>query len=179
MFSMRSLMPWSGHHRLPHGKRDVMHPMDLLHRDMERVFEDFWRDVDFGMLGRFDRPFGTMMPKMDLMEDEDVFRMTFELPGMDEKDVEVELKDNVLTIKGEKKLEKEEKEEAYAYSERSFGSFYRSIPLGVDVLPDKIEATFDKGVLTIMLPKSPEAKLASRKIPVHTIGVKKEEKKAA
>jgi len=179
MLSMRSLMPWSGHRTARHGKRDVMHPMEMLHRDVERVFEDFWRDFDVGLLGRFDRPFGTMMPKMDLMEDEDVFRMTFELPGMGEKDVEVELKDNVLTIKGEKKLEKEEKEETYAYSERSFGSFYRSIPLGADVLSDKIEATFDKGVLTIVLPKSPEAKLASRKIPVHAVEAKHTGKKAA
>ena len=55
-----------GGHRAAHGKRDVMHPFDLLHRDVERVFEDFWRDFDLGMLGRFDRPFGAMMPKMDL-----------------------------------------------------------------------------------------------------------------
>jgi len=178
MFGMRSLMPWSGH-RVAHGKRDVMHPYDLLHRDVERVFEDFWRDFDLGMFGRFDRPVGAMMPKMDLMEDEDVFRMTFELPGLDEKDVEVEMKDNVLTIKGEKKAEKEEKEETYTYKERSYGSFYRSIPLSVDVLPDKIEATFEKGLLTIVLPKSPEAKLTSRKIPVHAVDVKHPEKKAA
>ena len=172
MLSMRSLMPWSGHRETPHGKRDVMHPFDLLHRDVERVFEDFWRDFDLGMYGRMDRPFGSMMPKMDLMEDEDKFRMTFELPGLDDKDVEVELKDNVLTVKGEKKVEKEEKEETYSYSERSFGSFYRSIPLTGEVLPDKIEANFEKGVLMIVLPKSPEAKVKSRKIPVHTVRAK-------
>ena len=180
MFGMKSLMPWTGRHMPRYGKRDVMHPMDLLHRDMERVFDDFWRDFEVPMFGRFDRSFETLMPKMDVLEEEDSFRLTFELPGMDEKDVEVELQDNVLTVKGEKKSETEEKEDKFSYTERSFGSFHRSIPLGVDVLSDKVEASFDKGVLTIVLPKSPEAKKPTRKIPVHTtVGVEHEEKKAA
>lgn len=180
MFNMKSLMPWSGHRTSRYGKRDVMHPMDLLHRNMERVFDDFWRDFELPMFGRFDRSFAPMLPKMDLMEEDDCFRMTFELPGMDEKDVEVELHDNVLTIKGEKKAESEEKEDKYSYTERSYGSFHRSIPLGADILTDKVEASFEKGVLMIVLPKSPEAKKLTRKIPVHTTEkMERVEKKAA
>ena len=123
--------------------------------------------------------FGAMMPTMDVTEDEDRFHIAVELPGMDEKDVEVVLSDNVLTIKGEKRVETEETEKPYAYMERSYGSFRRSIPLDVEVVTDKIEATFDKGVLTIDLPKTAEAKKAYKKIPIRAAGTVKKLEKAA
>ena len=180
MVSMRSLMPWSGHRAMRHGKHGDVHPLDVLSRDMERLFEDYWRGFELPMFGRFERSLGTMMPKMDMMEDESEYRMVVELPGMDEKDIEVSLSDDVLTIKGEKKVEKEDEEKAYFYKERAYGSFHRSIPLDVDVLTDKVEARFDKGVLTVVLPKSPEAKMKYTKIPVNVSAeVKKMEKKAA
>ena len=114
-----------------------------------------------------------------MTEDEDRFHIVVELPGMDEKDVEVVLSDNVLTVKGEKKVEVEETEKPYAYMERSYGSFRRSIPLDVEVVTDKIEATFDKGVLTIDLPKTAEAKKAFKKIPIRAAGTVKKLEKAA
>jgi HSP20 family protein len=98
---------------------------------------------------------------------------------MEEKDVEVTMSDNVLTIKGEKKMETEETEKPYAYMERSYGSFFRSIPLNVEVVTDKVEATFDKGVLTIDLPKTAEAKKTYKKVPIHTVGKVKKLEKAA
>jgi HSP20 family protein len=98
---------------------------------------------------------------------------------MDEKDVEVVLSDNVLTIKGEKKMETEETEKPYAHMERSYGSFRRNIPLDFEVVTDKIDATFDKGVLTIELPKTAEANKAYKKIPVRATGKVKEMEKAA
>ena len=67
MFSMRSLMPWSGHRSMRHGKFGDVHPLDVLSRDMERLFEDYWRGFDLPMFGRFERPFATMMPRMDMM----------------------------------------------------------------------------------------------------------------
>lgn len=180
MFTKESLMPWSKRGELSHGKRDDGHPMDLLHRDIDRLFEDFWRGFDLPMLGHMERPFGRMLPKLDMAEDEDEVRLSVELPGMDEKDVEVLLSDNVLTIKGEKKAEKETKKEAYAYTERTYGSFHRSIPLDAEVMADKVEARFDKGVLTVTLPKTPEAKTKAKKIPVNVSAkVKKMEHKAA
>ena len=105
-------------------------------------------------------------PAVDLVESEKAYEITAELPGMDEKNIEVKVADGTLTIKGEKQEEKEEKKKDYYLRERSFGSFERSfaIPEGVDV--DKIEASFKKGVLTLTLPKKPEAQKPAKKIDI-------------
>ncbi len=174
-----SLAPWRRPLGLLRGERDEEHPMEAFHREVDRLFEDFWRGFELPMLGRLERPMAGMTPRMDLTEDEERIRVSVELPGMDEKDVEVVLGDNVLTIKGEKKAEKEEAEKGYAYKERSFGSFRRSIPLHTEIVTDKVEATFEKGVLTVVLPKTPEAKKAYKKIPVQVSGKAKKLKTAA
>ena len=179
MFTKMSMAPWREQFGLRRGERVQEHPLDVFYRDFDRLFENFWRGFDLPMFGRYEAPFGAMMPRMDVTEDEDRFRITVDLPGMDEKDVEVVLNDNVLTVKGEKAVKKEETEKPYAYMERSYGSFYRSIPLDVEVVTDKIEAIFDKGVLTIDLPKTAEAKKAFKKIPVRAVGAVKKLEKAA
>ncbi|HSS64864.1 MAG TPA: Hsp20/alpha crystallin family protein [Gammaproteobacteria bacterium] len=171
----RSLTPWRGLLGARHGEREAEHPLDVFHREIDRVFDNLWRDVEWPMLGHRESLFGPMAPRMDVTEDEDRVRVAVELPGMDEKDVEVVLSDNVLTIK----VEKEESEKAHTYMERAYGSFYRTLPLDVEIVTDKVEATFDKGVLTIDLPKTPEAKKAYRKVPVRTVGVVKKLEKAA
>ncbi len=179
MFSKMSLTPWRGRFGLRRGEREQEHPLDAFHHEFDHLFENLWRGFDLPVFGRHGAPFGAMTPTMDVTEDEDRFRIAVELPGMNEKDVDVILSDNVLTIKGEKRVETEETEKPYAYMERSYGSFRRSIPLDVEVVTDKIEATFDKGVLTIDLPKTAEAKKAYKKIPIHAAGsVKKLEKVA-
>ena len=106
------------------------------------------------------------MPTVDISETDKAYEITAELPGMDEKNVEVKLANGLLTIKGEKQDEKEEKKKDYHMRERSYGSFERSfqVPDGVDA--DKIEANFKKGVLTVILPKSAEAQKAEKKITV-------------
>lgn len=105
-------------------------------------------------------------PAMDVSEDADAYKVTAELPGMNEKEIEVAVTDGTLTLTGQKQREKEQKDENYYLSEREYGSFKRSfvLPDGVDV--DKISADFAKGVLTITLPKKPEAKAAARKVEV-------------
>ncbi|MFI5387288.1 MAG: Hsp20/alpha crystallin family protein [Fimbriimonadales bacterium] len=173
------MTPWCKPLALRQGERVEEHPVDVFYRDFDRLFENFWRGFDLPMLGRYEAPLGAMMPRMDVTEDEDRFRIAVELPGMDEKDVEVVLSDNVLTIRGEKRAGTEETQKPYTYIERSYGSFRRSIPLGVEVLTDKIEATFDKGVLTIVLPKTAEAKKAFKKIPIRAAGTVKKLEKAA
>ena len=157
----------------------MQHPLDAFYRDFDRLFENLWRGFGLPMLGQYEVPSWATMPRMDVTEDEDRFHIAVELPGMDEKDVEVVLSDNVLTIKGEKKVETEETKKPYAYMERSYGSFRRSIPLDVEVVTDKIEASFDKGVLTIDLPKTAEAKKAFKKIPIRAAGTVKKLEKAA
>ena len=103
---------------------------------------------------------------VDFAETEKGYEVTAELPGMDEKNIEVKFVDGVLTIKGEKQEEKEENERDYHLQERRFGSFERYFRLPDSVDKDKIEATFKKGLLTVTLPKSTEAQKAEKKIEV-------------
>jgi HSP20 family protein len=151
------------------------HPFETLRHEIDRLFEDF----DSGMWrSRFGRPMFNLQPfwsrestwaaapAVDITETDKAYEIAAELPGMDEKNIEVNFADDVLTIKGEKKDEREEKKKDYYLSERSYGSFQRSfqVPDGTD--PDKIEASFKKGVLTVVLPKSAEAQKAAKKIDV-------------
>jgi HSP20 family protein len=174
----KSLVPWRRPFGLLHREREEEHPLEAFHREFDRLFDDMWRGFELPML-RHEPRFEAMTPRMDLNEEKDRYLVSVELPGMDEKDVEVVLSDNVLTIKGEKKAETEETEKGYAYKERSYGSFRRSIPLGADVVTDKVEARFDKGVLTIELPKTADAKKAYKKVPIHVSGKVKKLKTAA
>ncbi len=105
-------------------------------------------------------------PAVDFVEKDREYEISAELPGLDEKNVEVKVTGGVLTISGEKKEEKEEKKEGYYFSERRYGSFKRAfhMPEGVDA--DKITAGFDKGVLRVKLPKSAEAKKEEKKIAI-------------
>jgi HSP20 family protein len=120
-------------------------------------------EFDFPRLGAA----GTALaPAVDVVEKEKEYEISAELPGMDEKNIEIKLSNGTLTIKGEKKEEKEERDKDYYLSERRYGSFLRSfqVPEGVDAA--KIEATFAKGVLTVKLPKSAEAQKGEKKIAI-------------
>jgi HSP20 family protein len=108
-----------------------------------------------------------IFPVVDAAESEKEYRITAELPGMTDKDVEVALANGVLTLKGEKKEEKEEKEKDYYMSERCYGSFHRSFPLPEDVDAERVEAKLKDGVLTVLLPRTGQAQ-ANRK----TIAIK-------
>ncbi len=148
-------------------------PFDSLRQEIDRLFDDFrpfgWRTPSTRSL--LDMPSmrtteWMVAPAMDLVEKDGAYEISAELPGLDENNVEVKVANDVLTIKGAKKEEKEEKDKDYHLSERRYGSFQRSfyIPEGVNV--DKITADFSKGVLTVGLPKTPEAKKAEKKIEV-------------
>jgi HSP20 family protein len=125
-----------------------------------------WRDleeVEWHLDDLFRRHFGkpdgeTWMPAVDVFEKDDKFIVKAELPGMKDEDVDVEIVGDILKIKGEKKAESEVKKEDYHRSERSYGSFYRSIPIPSTVDTDKIEASFEDGVLEVTLPKLAGAK---------------------
>jgi HSP20 family protein len=149
------------------------HPLATLQREVDRIFDDFnrgtWRWPFAGALrepawGR-ELTWGTT-PAVDVAERDDAYEITAELPGMDEKDIELTISDGMLTIKGEKSEEKEEKKKDYYVSERRFGSFERSFSLPEGVDADKIEAAFSKGVLTVTMPKRPEAQKPKKKIAV-------------
>src|SRR5690606_31437157 len=109
---------------------------------------------------------GEIMPQLDMTEDDEAFHLNVELPGMDEKDVEITLRNHTLTIKGEKKEEKESREKDVHRRERAYGYFRRSIELPSDVDPDTTAATDRKGVLTIDLPKTKQAQDQAKRIEV-------------
>lgn len=135
---MRALMPWT--------EGSLRKEMDRL---FERVFEPAWRDMP---------TLGEWSPTVDVSEDKDTVTVKAELPGVEQKDIVVSLQDGKLMIKGEKRAEKEEKDKHYHRVERSYGAFYRSIQLPSAVEAGKVAATFKDGVVTITLPKAPEAK---------------------
>jgi HSP20 family protein len=148
------------------------HPFDSLHREIDRLFDDFGAGFrwPFGRSVLGTEPFRRemtwpTMPAVDVVETEKAYEVAADLPGMDEKNIEVKVADGVLTIKGEKQQEKEEKKKDYYLQERSFGSYQRSFELPEGVDTDKIEASFKKGVLTVTL-KKPEAQKSTKKIEV-------------
>lgn len=144
--NLKSLIP-VGRGRLSPWARSY-DPFATLQREVERVFEDFSRGFPTFAGGTTE-----LTPKMDVSETDKEFEMTFELPGLEEKDIEVNVADNVLTVRGEKKAEKEQKDKNYRMSERSYGSFMRSVELPDGIDPDAIKATITKGVLKVSVPK--------------------------
>lgn len=145
-------------------KREGENPFALLRKEMDSLIENF-------MKGFGSEPFhagwtGGFTPKVDIVEGEREITVTAELPGMDDKDIDVLLTSDSLTIKGEKREEKEDKNKDYYRMERSYGSFTRTIPMPVEIDAEKVEARFRKGVLTVTLPKTPKAITETKKISV-------------
>lgn len=157
------------------GAVQAWRPFESLRREVDRLFENFDRDLwrspfsrsvfDIEPLWRRELKL-VANPAVDIVEKDNAYEVTAELPGMDEKNIEVKLDNGGLTIKGEKREEKEEKRKGYHLQERSYGSFerYFAVPDGVDA--DKIDASFKKGLLTVTLPKKPEAQKPTKKIDV-------------
>jgi len=132
---------------------------------LDRIMEDMWRRPFPSLFGRDRwlpiRPLGIRMPSVDVYEEKDTVVIKAELPGMKKEDIEVNLAGDMLTIKGEKKEDKEVKEDDYYRRERSYGSFLRSMTLPCEVKGDQIKANFKDGILEIRLPKTEDAKKKS------------------
>ncbi len=148
-------------------------PAKTLRREIDRVFENFHHGLSvFGRTRMEFEPLRLLAggwgstPAVNMIEKENAYELTGELPGMDESNIELKVAGGVLTIKGEKKEEKEEKGGDYVLSERRFGLIQRSIPLPESIDLDRIEASFKKGVLTVTMPKTPEAQKSERKIAI-------------
>ena len=135
---------------------------ERMRRDMDRLWESFFE----GGLTKRGEEGGGWLPSLDVSETKSDLVVKAEVPGMDAKDIDISLSDGVLTIKGEKRQEKEEKEADYHLVERSYGAFTRSIQLPKEVKGDKISASYKDGILEIALPKSGEAKKKEIKIKV-------------
>ncbi len=154
-------IPWARKEHAPDPKTDDKNPIAALQRDMNRVFEGFWNRA-----GDLDWPWGGGEAKSDVVETEDHIEVSIELPGMEMKDLDVTVSNDVLTIKGEKKIERQEEKKGYYLSERSYGSIYRTIPLPPGVDGEKADASFKNGVLTVKLPQPPEARTKAKRVKV-------------
>jgi HSP20 family protein len=168
--NMRDLIPWGRNQQTtPSRYHDEGDPFMTLHREMNRLFDDVFRGFDMaplGSLGGTGRMAGR--PHVEVAETDKEVRISAELPGLEDKDVEVLMGDGVLTIRGEKKSEIEDKERAF--SERYYGRFERRIPLVWDVEEDKLDAAFKNGVLTVTMPKSADSKPNVKRIAINRKG---------
>src|ERR1700688_1781028 len=161
--NVRDLVPWSrgDRERSPATRSDSLNPVMSLHREMNRLFDDVFRGFDDSRLlaGR------SGWPSMDVEETDKEYRVTAELPGLEERDVEVLLQDGLLMVRGEKKMESENRNRTY--SERVYGRFERQISLDRDVDENAVNATFKNGVLTVTVPKSARSVDRSKRIPIN------------
>jgi HSP20 family protein len=140
-------------------------PFDRLRGEIDELFDN-WGNAFVFAPGRAPIP----ALRTDIVETDEALKITAELPGVDEKDIEVTLDGDVLTIRGEKKAEREETKAQYRLKERSWGSFERSVAVPFQADPDSVKASFAKGVLSLVVPKPAEAKKSARKIEVKAGG---------
>ncbi len=165
MVDVRTPMPRTTR-PLAANRNEMLDPFAGFRREMDRLFDEF-----FGGRTAWGFPFpsptaGELLPEVDIVETEDAYKVVVELPGVDPEEVSIELRGDMLTIRGEKKAEREEKGENRFLVERRFGRFERSIRLPAEIEADEAEATFDKGVLTIRLPKPETAQKPVKRIEV-------------
>lgn len=163
--AIKDLIPtkWRKGNEIEVRNSDYSDPFMALQREMNRVFDSFFDHWD--VPSKYKNSFS---PTLDISENDKEYSVHVELPGMDEKDIEVTATDDSLVISGVKKNESEEKKDNYHYVERSYGSFKRIIPLGNNIDKGKISASFKKGILKIAVPKTNEAISNQKKIPIHS-----------
>ncbi len=162
-----NLIPWRN--KVGEAERDngsTENALARFHTEIDRLFERFFSEPFGGSrwLPEWSSWTTTFAPSLDVSETGDTVTVRAEVPGVDPKELDISVSGDVLTIRGEKKEQTEERSEGYYHSERRFGSFRRSVPLPASVDRDKITAEYDRGVLTVRMPKSEKA--AGRRIPV-------------
>jgi len=156
--SIKDLVPKFGRGRenMP-ARRGEHDPFRDFQREMNRLFDDFLTDFPIApRWGEGDFPAAAFSPRVDVSETDKAVKVSAELPGMDEKDITVEMDDAAITVRGEKHEEKEDKGKNWYSREQSYGSFHRVIPLPTSVDGTKAKAKFKKGVLTVSVPKREE-----------------------
>ncbi|MBP7276049.1 MAG: Hsp20/alpha crystallin family protein [Kiritimatiellae bacterium] len=169
---MNNLIPWKRRkdQSVAPRRAEDTHPFAQLHHQMNDLIERFFQDWE----APFDVPapapgagmMGFNSPAVDVTETDDELQVTADLPGLSEKDVEVSLDEQSLVLRGEKRVDREEKKRNWHISERSYGSFQRAIPLPSGLDTARIKASFKNGVLTVRLPKTQEAKARRRTIEI-------------
>ncbi len=160
--ALRDLTPWRSH--VLKEKLSEENPFAAMHQEMDRMLASFFDEDRWPALSSGNR----MVVRWDVAETDDAVKISADLPGLTEKDIDVTIADGVLTIKGERKTEEEsdDKDKHYHRVERSYGSFERAMSLPTNVDETRIAAGFKNGVLKLTLPKKPEAKKKTKKIQV-------------
>lgn len=159
------LSPWKRKSGV-HGDDSQLRPLRGLQNEVDNIFENFFRDFNFAPSLRGWNENNLYSPNLDISETDKAYHLALELPGVDEKDIEVSISGDLLTIKGEKKLEEESKEKNYHRIERTYGSFQRSLSLPAEVDQNKVKADFKNGVLKIEIPKSEKTQPSVKKIDI-------------
>jgi HSP20 family protein len=164
--AVSDLIPWGrGAAKAPSVRGDAdWSPFLSLHREMNRLFDDVFRGFDSRPTGVGSFSLSTGWPSIEISENDKEVRVTAEISGLSEKDIEVFLEDGVLTLRGEKRSETEDKERHF--SERFYGHFERRLRVGYEVQDDKVDAAFKDGVLTVTLPKSVQAQSKVKRIAI-------------
>jgi HSP20 family protein len=163
--NIEKLMPWREKSQVPAMREDFFDPFVNFRREVQRMMDDFASGFDSGGFATINGWRGSM-PAVDIAETDKEMVITAEMPGLDEKDFQISIAGDMLTIKGEKKIEHEEKNGNGYHRERRYGAFSRSLRLPFEIKDEKIDATYNKGVLTIHLPKPADAQKAVRQIEV-------------
>jgi HSP20 family protein len=145
-------------------RRENQSPVMAIQNEMNRMFDQFFDDPFTALSLPSLRSVAVFLPRINVSETDSAMLVTAELPGMDEKDVEISLENDTLVINGEKKTDVEEKGRNFHCVERTYGSFHREIPLVSEIEAEKVEAVFKNGVLTVTLPKTPAAARQAHKI---------------
>ena len=171
MLDLKSLVPWGQKRNsvpVTQKDREFLDPFYAFRREMDRLFDDFFSNGS--MLARRNGGNGwyDLAPELDIAETDKDIVVTAELPGVDQKDLEVTLAGDTLTIKGEKKYEHEENDEGRHYMERRYGSFCRTVRLPFEAGDLSVDAELKNGVLTVRVPKPAELRTESKRIEIHT-----------
>jgi len=164
--ALGNLIPWKRRKGNIKRRREYDNLIDSFYHEMNNLFDRFFRDSEREPYSPLEAISGDFKPSVDIRESDNEIKVTAELPGMEEKDIEITITKDSLTIKGKKEEETEDKGKDYYHLERTYGSFYRMIPLPVEIDENKAEATYKKGVLYVKLPKTPGAKSERKKVSV-------------
>ena len=162
--SFRDLIPFGHRQTLP-GVRSTQDPFADFQKEMDRLLQDFWQGNTLPSQFRANKA-AIQMPQIEVSETDEAYLVEADLPGLTEDEVDVNLADGLLTIRGEKKLEEDKKEKGVQYTERSYGMFRRTLQVPTDVKEEDIKAEFKNGVLHLELPKSAEKNQNSRRIEI-------------
>lgn len=145
-------------------------PFSAFRREMDQLFDTFFAPPEARSFASPEMMAAAVRPNIDVHETEQAYTVTAELPGIDQKDVELNLNDNILTLRGEKRSERVEEDGGRRYSERSFGRFERTIPFPAEVDAEHVEASYENGVLKVVLPKNAQARDKTRRIEIRGAG---------